>query len=293
MPKGKYYLKGRYTNMKKFLAIFMVVAVVMGMTFIVMSSAEAADFTYTVNVSEPVDGKATVTIDIDVTKPLSAISMDITVADGVKIVEKAKDAQYYKGNVKLDPESGEAYQAFNNLAVAVNGQVITFTTASTAYVSDVIGGSAGIFPSSMKGFMTFDLEGVTAVDAETVKVTSVKCMSGLDTGVSEVVYNLPEQEVTTTEPEQEETTTEPEQEETTTEPEQEETTTTAPEQGETTTTEPEQGETTTTEPEQVETTTSGDPNTSDGSSLSMIVFVVLAVVSLACAAVVIVRRKRA
>lgn len=282
MPKGKYYLKGRYTNMKKFLAIFMVVAVVMGMTFIVMSSAEAADFTYTVNVSEPVDGKATVTIDIDVTKPLSAISMDITVADGVKIVEKAKDAQYYKGNVKLDPESGEAYQAFNNLAVAVNGQVITFTTASTADVSDVIGGSAGIFPSSMKGFMTFDLEGVTAVDAETVKVTSVKCMSGLDTGVSEVVYNLPEQEeTTTTEPEQEETTTEPEQEETTTEPEQEETTT-----------EPEQVETTT-ESEQVETTTSDDPNTSDGSSLSMIVFVVLAVVSLACAAVVIVRRKRA
>ena len=133
----------------------------------------------------------------------------------------------------------------------------------------------------MKGFMTFDLEGVTAVDAETVKVTSVKCMSGLDTGVSEIVYNLPEQEVTTTEPEQEVTTTEPEQEETTTAPEQEETTT-----------EPEQVETTT-EPEQVETTTSDDPNTSDGSSLSMIVFVVLAVVSLACAAVVIVRRKRA
>ena len=276
MPKGKYYLKGRYTNMKKFLAIFMVVAVVMGMTFIVMSSAEAADFTYTVNVSEPVDGKATVTIDIDVTKPLSAISMDITVADGVKIVEKAKDAQYYKGNVKLDPESGEAYQAFNNLAVAVNGQVITFTTASTADVSDLIGGSAGIFPSSMKGFMTFELEDVAAVNAETVKVTSIKCMSGLDTGVSEVVYNLPEQEETTT-----------------TAPEQEETTTTAPEQGETTTTEPEQGETTT-EPEQGETTTaSDDPNTSDGSSLSMIVFVVLAVVSLACAAVVIVRRKRA
>ena len=271
MPKGKYYLKGRYTNMKKFLAIFMVVAVVMGMTFIVMSSAEAADFTYTVNVSEPVDGKATVTIDIDVTKPLSAISMDITVADGVKIVEKAKDTQYYRGNVKLDPESGEAYQAFNNLAVAVNGQVITFTTASTADVSDVIGGSAGIFPSSMKGFMTFDLEGVTAVNAETVKVTSIKCMSGLDTGVSEVVYNLPEQEeTTTTEPEQVETTTE--QVETTTEPEQVETTT---------------------ESEQVETTTSDDPNTSDGSSLSMIVFVVLAVVSLACAAVVIVRRKRA
>ena len=278
MPKGKYYLKGRYTNMKKFLAIFMVVAVVMGMTFIVMSSAEAADFTYTVNVSEPVDGKATVTIDIDVTKPLSAISMDITVADGVKIVEKAKDTQYYRGNVKLDPESGEAYQAFNNLAVAVNGQVITFTTASTADVSDVIGGSAGIFPSSMKGFMTFDLEGVTAVNAETVKVTSIKCMSGLDTGVSEVVYNLPEQEeTTTTEPEQVETTTE--QVETTTEQVE-------------TTTEPEQVETTT-ESEQVETTTSDDPNTSDGSSLSMIVFVVLAVVSLACAAVVIVRRKRA
>ena len=272
MPKGKYYLKGRYTNMKKFLAIFMVVAVVMGMTFIVMSSAEASDFTYTVNVSEPVDGKSTVTIDIDVTKPLSAISMDITVADGVTIVEKAKDANYYKGNSKLDPDSGEVYQAFNNLAVAVNGQVITFTTASTADVSDLIGGSAGIFPSSMKGFMTFDLEGVTAVNAETVKVTSIKCMSGLDTGVSEVVYNLPEQEVTTTEPEQEVTTTEPEQEETTTEPEQVETTT---------------------EPEQVETTTSDDPNTSDGSSLSMIVFVVLAVVSLACAAVVIVRRKRA
>ena len=263
MPKGKYYLKGRYTNMKKFLAIFMVVAVVMGMTFIVMSSAEAADFTYTVNVSEPVDGKATVTIDIDVTKPLSAISMDITVADGVKIVEKAKDSNYFKGNNKMVDD--EMYQAFNNLAAAVNGQVITFTTASTADASDLIGGSAGIFPSSMKGFMTFELEDVAAVNAETVKVTSIKCMSGLDTGVSEVVYNLPEQEETTT-----------------TAPEQEETTTTAPEQGETTT-----------EPEQVETTTSDDPNTSDGSSLSMIVFVVLAVVSLACAAVVIVRRKRA
>ena len=274
MPKGKYYLKGRYTNMKKFLAIFMVVAVVMGMTFIVMSSAEAADFTYTVNVSEPVDGKATVTIDIDVTKPLSAISMDITVADGVKIVEKAKDSNYFKGNNKMVDD--EMYQAFNNLAAAVNGQVITFTTASTADASDLIGGSAGIFPSSMKGFMTFELEDVAAVNAETVKVTSIKCMSGLDTGVSEVVYNLPEQEETTT-----------------TAPEQEETTTTAPEQGETTTTEPEQGETTT-EPEQGETTTaSDDPNTSDGSSLSMIVFVVLAVVSLACAAVVIVRRKRA
>lgn len=239
--------------MKKFLAIFMVVAVVMGMTFIVMSSAEAADFTYTVNVSEPVDGKATVTIDIDVTKPLSAISMDITVADGVKIVEKAKDSNYFKGNSKMVDD--EMYQAFNNLAAAVNGQVITFTTASTADASDLIGGSAKIFPSSMKGFMTFDLEDVAAVNAETVKVTSIKCMSGLDTGVSEVVYNLPEQEETTTEPEQVETTT---------------------------------------EPEQVETTTaSDDPNTSDGSSLSMIVFVVLAVVSLACAAVVIVRRKRA
>ena len=275
MPKGKYYLKGRYTNMKKFLAIFMVVAVVMGMTFIVMSSAEEADYTYTVNVSEPVDGKATVSIDVNAKVPLAGIQMTLTVADSVSIVAKDTDEGYYSPEctklISLTPvKTASAFQVYG---ASITGNQINFTTTSAEDVSKLIGGSENIFPSVMNALISFDIEGVTEVNADTVKVTFIKCMNGLVPGTSDVVYNLPEQEeTTTTEPEQEETTTEPEQEETTTEPEQVETTT---------------------ESEQVETTTSDDPNTSDGSSLSMIVFVVLAVVSLACAAVVIVRRKRA
>ena len=274
MPKGKYYLKGRYTNMKKFLAIFMVVAVVMGMTFIVMSSAEEADYTYTVNVSEPVDGKATVSIDVNAKVPLAGIQMTLTVADSVSIVAKDTDEGYYSPEctklISLTPvKTASAFQVYG---ASITGNQINFTTTSAEDVSKLIGGSENIFPSVMNALISFDIEGVTEVNADTVKVTFIKCMNGLVPGTSDVVYNLPEQEVTTTKPEQEETTTKPEQEETTTEPEQVETTT---------------------ESEQVETTTSDDPNTSDGSSLSMIVFVVLAVVSLACAAVVIVRRKRA
>ena len=276
MPKGKYYLKGRYTNMKKFLAIFMVVAVVMGMTFIVMSSAEEADYTYTVNVSEPVDGKATVSIDVNAKVPLAGIQMTLTVADSVSIVAKDTDEGYYSPEctklISLTPvKTASAFQVYG---ASITGNQINFTTTSAEDVSKLIGGSENIFPSVMNALISFDIEGVTEVNADTVKVTFIKCMNGLVPGTSDVVYNLPEQEETTT-----------------TKPEQEETTTTKPEQEETTT-EPEQVETTT-ESEQVETTTSGDPNTSDGSSLSMIVFVVLAVVSLACAAVVIVRRKRA
>ncbi len=276
MPKGKYYLKGRYTNMKKFLAIFMVVAVVMGMTFIVMSSAEEADYTYTVNVSEPVDGKATVSIDVNAKVPLAGIQMTLTVADSVSIVAKDTDEGYYSPEctklISLTPvKTASAFQVYG---ASITGNQINFTTTSAEDVSKLIGGSENIFPSVMNALISFDIEGVTEVNADTVKVTFIKCMNGLVPGTSDVVYNLPEQEETTT-----------------TKPEQEETTTTKPEQEETTT-EPEQVETTT-EPEQVETTTSDDPNTSDGSSLSMIVFVVLAVVSLACAAVVIVRRKRA
>lgn len=268
MPKGKYYLKGRYTNMKKFLAIFMVIAVVMGMTFIVMSSAEEADYTYTVNVSEPVDGKATVSIDVNAKVPLAGIQMTLTVADSVSIVAKDTDEGYYSPEctklISLTPvKTASAFQVYG---ASITGNQINFTTTSAEDVSKLIGGSENIFPSVMNALISFDIEGVTEVNADTVKVTFIKCMNGLVPGTSDVVYNLPEQEVTTTEPEQEETTTE---------------------QVETTT---EQVETTT---EQVETTTSDDPNTSDGSSLSMIVFVVLAVVSLACAAVVIVRRKRA
>ena len=267
MPKGKYYLKGRYTNMKKFLAIFMVVAVVMGMTFIVMSSAEEADYTYTVNVSEPVDGKATVSIDVNAKVPLAGIQMTLTVADSVSIVAKDTDEGYYSPEctklISLTPvKTASAFQVYG---ASITGNQINFTTTSAEDVSKLIGGSENIFPSVMNALISFDIEGVTEVNADTVKVTFIKCMNGLVPGTSDVVYNLPEQEETTT-----------------TKPEQEETTTTKPEQEETTT-----------ESEQVETTTSDDPNTSDGSSLSMIVFVVLAVVSLACAAVVIVRRKRA
>ena len=176
--------------------------------------------------------------------------MTLTVADSVSIVAKDTDEGYYSPEctklISLTPvKTASAFQVYG---ASITGNQINFTTTSAEDVSKLIGGSENIFPSVMNALISFDIEGVTEVNADTVKVTFIKCMNGLVPGTSDVVYNLPEQEETTT--------TKPEQEETTT------------------------------EPEQVETTTSGDPNTSDGSSLSMIVFVVLAVVSLACAAVV-------
>ena len=50
---------------------------------------------------------------------------------------------------------------------------------------------------------------------------------------------------------------------------------------------------TTTGEEPAPTTTAKDPNTSDGSAMGMFAFIALAIASLACAVVVIVRRKRA
>ena len=59
--------------MKKFLAIFMVVAVVMGMAFVVMSSADEKDATFTINVSDPVNGVYDVSVDISATTPISGL----------------------------------------------------------------------------------------------------------------------------------------------------------------------------------------------------------------------------
>jgi len=50
---------------------------------------------------------------------------------------------------------------------------------------------------------------------------------------------------------------------------------------------------TTTGEEPAPTTTAKDPNTSDGSAMGMFAFIALAIASLACAVVVIVKRKRA
>ena len=237
--------------MKKFLAIFMVVAVVMGMAFIVMSSADEADFTYTVNVSEVVDGKVKVSIDVDTIKPLSAISMTVKVTDNATIVKKLLSKLYYSG-VDTTYE-GTSICAFDNMEGVIHGNEITFTTASLLDAELCIGGSAGLFPASIKGLINFDINYDGPIDENTVVVSYVKCTTGRDEASSAVKYNLPAAPITTTEEPAPITTTE----------------------------------------EPAPTTTAKDPGTSDGSSIGMFAFIALAAASLACAVVVIIRRKRA
>ena len=142
-----------------------------------------ADFNYTVNIGKPVNGKVPVSIDVKANKGLSAVSMSVQVADGATIVKKATDRDYYSNDCTL---------AFQLYAVSLNGQAITFTLASTDDPSKLIGGSAKVFDSEMKGLISFDIEYDGVVDANTVVVTYVKCTSGVSAGTSSVKYNFPE-----------------------------------------------------------------------------------------------------
>lgn len=245
--KGKIYLKGRYSNMKKFLAIFMVVAVVMGMAFVVTSSADEAVNTFTVNVSEPVDGKATVSIDVNAKAPLTALQMRIQFGEGTSMIQKSNAKQYYKNVYKTDEDENE-YGWNLREATLYEADKVQFTAADSAgNIETEIGGTSGMFPSNPKGIIVFDINVSGEITEDTVKVIFIKTTSDATVVSSTVNYNLPAAPTDPTDP------TDP----------------TAP------------------------TTTAKDPNTSDGSAMGMFAFIALAITSLACAVVVIVRRKRA
>ena len=245
--KGKIYLKGRYSNMKKFLAIFMVVAVVMGMAFVVMSSADEAVNTFTVNVSEPVDGKATVSIDVNAKAPLTALQMRIQFGEGTSMIQKSNAKQYYKNVYKTDEDENE-YGWNLREATLYEADKVQFTAADSAgNIETEIGGTSGMFPSNPKGIIVFDINVSGEITEDTVKVIFIKTTSDATVVSSTVNYNLPAAPTDPTDP----------------------TAPTAP------------------------TTTAKDPNTSDGSVMGMFAFIALAIASLACAVVVIVRRKRA
>lgn len=276
--KGKIYLKGRYSNMKKFLAIFMVVAVVMGMAFVVMSSADEAVNTFTVNVSEPVDGKATVSIDVDAKAPLTALQMQIQFGEGTSMVQKSNAKQYYKNVYKTDEDENEYGWNLREAALFEEDKV-QFTAADSAgNIETEIGGTSGMFPSNPKGIIVFDINVSGEITENTVKVIFIKTTSDANVVSSTVNYNLPAAPTTTTETPVPTTTEAPVP-----------TTTEAPVP--TTTEDPDAPTTTGEEP--APTTTAKDPNTSDGSAIGMFAFIALAIASLACAVVVIVRRKRA
>ena len=284
--KGKIYLKGRYSNMKKFLAIFMVVAVVMGMAFVVMSSADEAVNTFTVNVSEPVDGKATVSIDVNAKAPLTALQMQIQFGEGTSMIQKSNAKQYYKNVYKTDEDENE-YGWNLREAALYEADKVQFTAADSAgNVENEIGGTSGMFPSNPKGIIVFDINVSGEITEDTVKVIFIKTTSDATVVSSTVNYNLPAAPTTTTETPVPTTTEAPVP--TTTETPVP-TTTEAPVP--TTTEDPDAPTTTGEEP--APTTTAKDPNTSDGSAIGMFAFIALAIASLACAVVVIVRRKRA
>lgn len=242
--KGKIYLKGRYSNMKKFLAIFMVVAVVMGMAFVVMSSADEAVNTFTVNVSEPVDGKATVSIDVNAKAPLTALQMQIQFGEGTSMIQKSNAKQYYKNVYKTDEDENE-YGWNLREATLYEADKVQFTAADSAgNIETEIGGTSGMFPSNPKGIIVFDINVSGEITEDTVKVIFIKTTSDATVVSSTVNYNLPAAPTDPTDP---------------------------------------------TDP----TTTAKDPNTSDGSVMGIFAFIALAIASLACAVVVIVRRKRA
>ena len=280
--------------MKKFLAIFMVVAVVMGMAFVVMSSADEAVNTFTVNVSEPVDGKATVSIDVNAKAPLTALQMQIQFGEGTSMIQKSNAKQYYKNVYKTDEDENE-YGWNLREAALYEADKVQFTAADSAgNVENEIGGTSGMFPSNPKGIIVFDINVSGEITEDTVKVIFIKTTSDATVVSSTVNYNLPAAPTTTTETPVP-TTTEAPVPTTTEAPVPTTTETPVPTTTEapvpTTTEDPDAPTTTGEEP--APTTTAKDPNTSDGSAIGMFAFIALAIASLACAVVVIVRRKRA
>ena len=265
--------------MKKFLAIFMVVAVVMGMAFVVMSSADEKDATFTINVSDPVNGVYDVSVDISATTPISGFTLQVKLGDGVSFVEFADEDEYF-GDIALSASKG--YNNASLVYLTAEKIVHVVLANSKGNVQYMVGNPNGSFGNKLTGAIKFQIKSDRALTANDITFGSETKLVSDDKDKTNVTFDfvpvLPAAPTTTTETPVPTTTEAPVP-----------TTTEAPVP--TTTEDPDAPTTTGEEP--APTTTAKDPNTSDGSAMGMFAFIALAIASLACAVVVIVRRKRA
>ena len=231
--------------MKKFLAIFMVVAVVMGMTFVVMSSADEKDATFTINVSDPVNGVYDVSVDISATTPISGFTLQVKLGDGVSFVEFADEDEYF-GDIALSASKG--YNNASLVYLTAERIVHVVLANSKGNVQYMVGNPNGSFGNKLTGAIKFQIKSDRALTANDITFGSETKLVSDDKDKTNVTFDfvpvLPAAPTTTGE-------------------------------------------------EPAPTTTAKDPNTSDGSAMGMFAFIALAIASLACAVVVIVRRKRA
>ena len=257
--------------MKKFLAIFMVVAVVMGMAFVVMSSADEKDATFTINVSDPVNGVYDVSVDISATTPISGFTLQVKLGDGVSFVEFADEDEYF-GDIALSASKG--YNNASLVYLTAERIVHVVLANSKGNVQYMVGSPNGSFGNKLTGAIKFQIKSDRALTANDITFGSETKLVSDDKDKTNVTFDfvpvLPAAPTTT--PEAPVPTT--------------------PEAPVPTTPEDPDAPTTTGE-EPAPTTTAKDPNTSDGSAMGMFTFIALAIASLACAVVVIVRRKRA
>ena len=234
--------------MKKFLAIFMVVAVVMGMAFVVMSSANEAnekDATFTINVSDPVNGVYDVSVDISATTPISGFTLQVKLGDGVSFVEFADEDEYF-GDIALSASKG--YNNASLVYLTAERIVHVVLANSKGNVQYMVGNPNGSFGNKLTGAIKFQIKSDRALTANDITFGSETKLVSDDKDKPNVTFDfvpvLPSAPTPTGE-------------------------------------------------EPAPTTTAKDPNTSDGSAMGMFAFIALAIASLACAVVVIVRRKRA
>ena len=267
--------------MKKFLAIFMVVAVVMGMAFVVMSSADEKDATFTINVSDPVNGVYDVSVDISATTPISGFTLQVKLGDGVSFVEFADEDEYF-GDIALSASKG--YNNASLVYLTAERIVHVVLANSKGNVQYMVGNPNGSFGNKLTGAIKFQIKSDRALTANDITFGSETKLVSDDKDKTNVTFDfvpvLPAAPSTTTEtpvpttPEDPDAPTTPGEEPAPTTPEDPDAPTTPGE-------------------EPAPTTTAKDPNTSDGSAMGMFTFIALAIASLACAVVVIVRRKRA
>ena len=163
--KGKIYLKGRYSNMKKFLAIFMVVAVVMGMAFVVMSSADEKDATFTINVSDPVNGVYDVSVDISATTPISGFTLQVKLGDGVSFVEFADEDEYF-GDIALSASKG--YNNASLVYLTAERIVHVVLANSKGNVQYMVGNPNGSFGNKLTGAIKFQIKSDRALTANDI-----------------------------------------------------------------------------------------------------------------------------
>lgn len=228
--------------MKKFLAIFMVVAVVMGMSFVVMSSADEKDATFTINVSDPVNGVYDVSVDISATTPISGFTLQVKLGDGVSFVEFADEDEYF-GDIALSASKG--YNNASLVYLTAEKIVHVVLANSKGNVQYMVGNPNGSFGNKLTGAIKFQIKSDRALTANDITFGSETKLVSDDKDKTNVTFDfvpvLPAAPAAPSAP----------------------------------------------------TTTAKDPNTSDGSAMGMFAFIALAIASLACAVVVIVRRKRA